>query len=266
MPGDDEPAGAVPGVQAGRLDLPQRVAQVLGDREDVGQLVGDVDPRDRLAVEREALGGGHRLAFLPLASSERDRPVGQLGAAGRLACRGVRTLRAPTVTPSPSTAPPRHDRALADAHARRRRCSPAACSRRRSRRRCRTTERSIFAPSPTVTPSPSTTRLPTWAPSAIRQPRSTTRRRDDPAGRLDVVGDGHEARAEPLGHGGLHVALEDVEGAPGGSARASRCRASSASAAKRVEARRRRAAARSRARSRRCGRAGSGRARERSST
>jgi hypothetical protein len=54
---DDDPAGTVPRIEARRLDLPQGVAEVLGNGEDVGQLVGYVDPRDRLAVERQPLGG-----------------------------------------------------------------------------------------------------------------------------------------------------------------------------------------------------------------
>jgi hypothetical protein len=53
----DDPARAVPRLEAGGLDLPERVAQVLRDGEDVGELVGGVDARDGLAVERQALGG-----------------------------------------------------------------------------------------------------------------------------------------------------------------------------------------------------------------
>ena len=55
MPGDDEPGGRVPVLHDRRLDAPERVAQVLGQREHVAELVGGVDAGDRLA--RELLGG-----------------------------------------------------------------------------------------------------------------------------------------------------------------------------------------------------------------
>ena len=50
-PGDDQPAGRVPRRQLRGLDLPLRVAQVLGQADDVGEQVGLVDRRDRLGIQ-----------------------------------------------------------------------------------------------------------------------------------------------------------------------------------------------------------------------
>ena len=96
--------------------------------------------------------------------------------------------------------------------------SGARGARPRARSSCR---------APTVTSGPSTTRLPTRAPAAIRQPALDQRRRDDPALGLDVVGHGEVARRPAGRRPRCRRCPRGCRTSPGGSAPASRCRASS---------------------------------------
>ena len=138
MPATTRPSGRVPWLQAGRLDLPQRVAQVLGDREDVGQLVGRIDPADRLAVKLELLGAGQDRP----SSSERDGAFGQVRlredshAARQDVARPHGHALAEHRAAGDLRSPPRRGR-------RRRRCSRAARSPAPISAPLRTTERSI---------------------------------------------------------------------------------------------------------------------------
>ena len=89
------------------LDAPQRVAQVLGDREDVGEQPGAVDRGDVVAARASRGSSGHQ---------NRIAPSG-IATCGKTRTPRVSTLSAPTVTPSPRTAPPVIVRARADLRA-----------------------------------------------------------------------------------------------------------------------------------------------------
>ena len=210
MPATIEPARAVPRVEAGRLDLPQRVAQVLGDREDVGQQVGGVDPRDLLAVQPVAVAcwtsylSGRWLAQNVIAPSGNS-------VAGK------------TRTPRVSTLPAPDRDALAEHRAARDSPRPRRCGRpaptmqslqRRSRRRSSapssTTERS------TVAPAPDRHAVAEHDEAADVRARGDRAAALDDRGRDDPAVDSHSSatarkpaprRSAPRSH----VALEDVE-------------------------------------------------------
>ena len=250
MPATTRPPGESHGSRSRRLDLPQRVAQVLGDREDVGEHGRMRRPprsaarssRSRLARRQNLMcavwqfhASGTRAAprVSDVVGADRDA-LAEHGAAGDL-------------------------RAVADRARRRRRCSRAARSRRRSRRPAarRSARRVRRADADALAEHDE-------APDV--RARGDVHAALDDRGRHDAAVDDRIARPprgsrpEPLCHRCRDVALEDVERAlqvalggpdvePVGARRRSR------------RGRRPRAAARPRARSRRCGRPGSGRAR-----
>src|SRR5207248_2741217 len=91
----DQPAGGIARLKPGALDLEQRVAQLVGQPEDVVDLPAGIDGGDGGAIQRAGGGAGQNL----MAPSGRDTP-------GKIRAPLERMLSAPTVTPSPSTAPP----------------------------------------------------------------------------------------------------------------------------------------------------------------
>ena len=234
MPGDDQAARAVPGSRLRRLDLPQRVAQVLGDRRGRRRAGRTCRPARSRRGRAVALDAWPLMPGSSCAPSELDRSVGRSVPREDLACRAASTLSAPTVTPSPSTAPPLDD------VCRRRSRTPGADDAVAAAAQpapivapSSTTERSTLAPAPTVTPSPSTTRLPTWAPAAMRAAAPDDGRRHDR---------GPPARRRRRRPGSRRPGARRPRCArcprgcrrcPGGSARASRCPASRRSAGSR---------------------------------
>ena len=90
-PGDEQPAGRVDRGDRGRVEPPQRVAQVQAEIERLGQL-----PR---AVDR---GAGGRVEC----GHQNSRPPSGIVTPGKTRAPLVTTLPAPIVTPSPSTASP----------------------------------------------------------------------------------------------------------------------------------------------------------------
>ncbi len=101
MPATTSPPGVSVGM-IGRLHPPQRVAQVLGQGEHVAQLSRWSRPRrSPRGSERGTSGSSavHQNVYQRSARAGSSHP-------GRYACPRVRTLSAPTVTPSPSTTPP----------------------------------------------------------------------------------------------------------------------------------------------------------------
>ncbi len=121
--GDDQTAWRVVRLQPRRLDPPQRVAQLLGQVEDVVQLTASIDLGDRLPAE--GLGCAHEL----IAPSGTTSP-------GKIRAPRVTTLPDPTLTCAPITTSSSIRQSLAD-HGPRRddRTADRACGRRRGRRR-----------------------------------------------------------------------------------------------------------------------------------
>ena len=232
MPATTRPPGVSHGSQARRLDLPQRVAQVLGDARGRRSSWSEASTaRDRLAVEREL--SVVVIAGAPPDSSERDRAVGQLASAGRHARRASGRCRAPTVTPSPSTAPPATMRAA-------RRCArPAATMQSRSAQpradlgaveHDRALDRRARADRDAVAEHDEAADVRARGDRARRARRragGTTRPVD-----LDAVGDREVAVAQALARRRSARCPRGCRRCPAGSARACRCRASSASAGK----------------------------------
>src|SRR5271166_5017835 len=135
---------------------------MLGQGEHVIQLTGGVHLGDRRA-RKGALSRGALLSYLP-SHQNLIAPSGKV-TPGKIRAPWAITLSAPTVTPSPSTAPPSMRVPSPTRH-------PAEMMQSRSVQLApicaplRITERSTVLPWPTRTFSPSTTRLPTWAPGA----------------------------------------------------------------------------------------------------
>src|SRR3954453_12836255 len=151
------------------------------------------------------------VALLPLASSERDRPVGQLRlredshACGQDVARPHRDALAEHRAAG-------HDAALADARAGADDAvlQPAARADLGAVQHHRTLDRRPLAgPHALAEPDEAADVRAVLDPAAALDDR---RRHDAPLG-LDVVADVDEVGAEALGDRGLHVALEDVEGA-----------------------------------------------------
>ena len=185
------------------------------------ELAGRVDRGDRLARGRAR---GRR--------SKRDRSVGQLARPGRYA------RRRPGCCPTRARRPRRAPRRPRSGSARRSstpaaddRAADPACRRRRRRRRA-APRLSTWAPSPIVHAAPEHgAAADDRAARRSRSPAPTQRRRDDPARRPSAPSTQHARRpaATLRPTSVLDVALEDVVGAPAGSARACRCPASSRS-------------------------------------
>ncbi len=123
--GDDQAARAVPAAHAGRLGLPHRIAQVLGDRQDVAELVSGVGGGDLGAAERGlGLGRGHGGRSVHRGSVAHRRAERRRG--GRTALR-IRVLRRAAGRPGRPAHP---------GPARCRRRGPRPARRPRSRSRC----------------------------------------------------------------------------------------------------------------------------------
>ena len=174
MPGHDQAGGRVAVLHDRRLDPPERVAQVLGQRQHVAELVGWVDRGDRRARVSSADAGvavalspsGVMAAIVAFLVRGARRGTSQVGIGtggleldragpgrstpGKIRAPRVITLSAPILTPSPSTAPPVILVRVADAPRRRRRCSRAARSRPRSGRRRAPRRARPCCPAPTA--------------------------------------------------------------------------------------------------------------------
>ena len=186
MPATTRPPGQSLGVEVGRLHAPQRVAQVLGEPEHVGELAGAVDGGDRLGGQLEPA----------VAVKTRSLPP----AAPR---RGRYASPALSVFPAPS-GPPRRSRRRPRAGSRRR-CGTRGHDRRADRvsrlrsgrRQARPSSRSR-APAPTCTPGRARSAVRRRRPAAIAQPSPITAgARTVPCGSAAV--DEHAAGAPPAG-------------------------------------------------------------------
>ena len=272
MPATIRPPGLSQRAHAGRLGLPQRVAQVLGDRQDVGELVGRVGGGDLGAAER-GLGlrrghGGRVLtrevwrtaapdgaaATAPLRTRALRRAAGR---PGRPARRGPATLPAPSIDARPD------DRAAG------RRCSPAPTCAPGATIASRTVDpRPITASASTTEPVDGRARLEAHAvaehgvgahdgalrrsctPSPSTAGRAGARRPCSPRRARRRARPAARARRSARCPARMSaVALQVALGRPDVDPVGAVVRVA-------VEARRRRARARPRARSRRCGRAG----------
>ena len=237
-PGDHQPAWRVVWLEAGRLDAPQRVAQVLGQSQDVAELAAGVDFRDRVTGQAQASCSKSDRSRLGAARQGRygHRPQACCPHRSRPPRRARRRPRygtvAPIVTPGPTIAPlivhPAPDgdaveqhraldlRPLADLDA-----APSTPGRRRSRR------------------APTMQSVPTTAGATIRP------------GDLHVVEQAHPGGTQPRADLGARRCPRGCRRSPAGSGSACRCRASSRRLGSRT-ARVRRASGTHHARSRCC--------------
>ena len=196
---DDQAAGRVPLLESRGLDLPLRVAHVLGDREHVGEQVGCVDRLDGRAVEPQR----------PPRRQNLSAPSGS-STPGNTRAPRVTTFSAPIVTPSPSTAP-----FVICVRSPIRTPGPTMQSRRTQSAPisapCSTTLRSTVLPRPDADPVAQHDEAPDVRALGDAHAAFDDRRRDDTTVDHRILGHREEAGPQSLCHRCRHVALDDVE-------------------------------------------------------
>ena len=244
MPATIRPARRVPRLQLRGLDLPQRVAQVLGQADDVGEQVA--------SVSTAAIASGSSARSR---SSQKARPPSGTSMPGNRRAPRATTLSAPIVTPSPSIAPPRiwvrSPIRAPGPTMQSRRTQPAPIARARE---------DDAALDDRALPDLHVLGEDREAADVRAARRSTRARRRSPAGSRArrPSRTGRSARkpcAEHVGDAACACCPRGCRTSPAGSARGCRRRSSTRRRRRSRRARRRRAPAISRARSRRCDRA-----------
>ena len=224
MPATISPPGLSHGSRPGRLGLPERVAQLLGERSTSASWPLGSSRASVARVEARVglLGRLHRRGSLPHALSGRLRRASADGARPARASRSAadrarpRRARRPSATcaPAPTTAAGAEDRvaharALADARAveQRRSARRRAPALDHARRGPSTVAGPTIAPSPTCTPSPSSAGPRTSPAMSQRSPTATRARVERAAPACGAHAPGEDVR------GALQVALgrPDVE-------------------------------------------------------